>query len=64
MFAKIDVNGPNASPLYDWLKTAKPGDIGWNFTKFLVSKHGEVIERFEPKTTPEEIAGALPALLE
>jgi glutathione peroxidase len=63
MFAKIDVNGPNASPLYDWLKTAKPGDIGWNFTKFLVSKQGEVIERFEPKTTPEEIADALPALL-
>ena len=64
MFAKIDVNGPNASPLYDWLKTATPGDIGWNFTKFLVSKQGEVIERFEPKTTPEEIADALPALLE
>ena len=63
MFAKIDVNGPNASSLYDWLKTAKPGDIGWNFTKFLVSKQGEVIERFEPKTTPEEIADALPALL-
>ena len=64
MSAKIDVNGPNASPLYAWLKTAKHGDIGWNFTKFLVSKQGEVIERFEPKTTPEEIADALPALLE
>ncbi len=64
MFAKIDVNGPNTSPLYDWLKTAKPGDISWNFTKFLVSKQGEVIERFEPKTTPEEIADALPTLLE
>ena len=63
MFAKIDVNGPNASPLYNLLKAAKPGDIGWNFTKFLVSKQGEVIERFEPKTTPEEIADALPALL-
>ena len=39
-------------------ENGKPGDIGWNFTKFLVSKQGEVIERFEPKTTPEEIADA------
>jgi glutathione peroxidase len=63
MFAKIEVNGDGASPLYAWLKAAKPGDIGWNFTKFLVSKDGQVLERFEPRTTPEEIAEALPSLL-
>ena len=63
MFAKIEVNGDGASPLYTWLKGAKPGDIGWNFTKFLVSKDGQVLERFEPRTTPEDIAEALPSLL-
>jgi glutathione peroxidase len=63
MFAKIEVNGDGASPLYTWLKAAKPGDIGWNFTKFLVSKDGQVLERFEPRTTPEDIAEALPSLL-
>ena len=47
-FAKIDVNGANASPLYVWLKTKKPGDIKWNFTKFLLDRKGEVIRRFEP----------------
>ncbi len=47
-FAKIMVNGPNASPLYVWLKSKKPGNIQWNFTKFLINRDGEVVERFEP----------------
>ena len=48
-FAKIDVNGANASPLYVWLKSKKPGNIRWNFTKFLIDRNGEVINRFEPE---------------
>ncbi len=47
-FAKINVNGANASPLYVWLKSKKPGDIQWNFTKFLVDREGNVVRRFEP----------------
>lgn len=47
-FAKINVNGPSAAPLYVWLKSKKPGDIQWNFTKFLLNRKGEVIRRFEP----------------
>ena len=61
LFSKIEVNGPNACELYKRLKEAKPNpegkaDIGWNFTKFLVNKDGEVIARFEPTVSPEEIA--------
>ncbi len=64
MFTKSDVNGEKASELYQWLKSQKPNaegapDIVWNFTKFLVSADGEVIQRFEPQTTPEEIAETL-----
>lgn len=55
MFAKIEVNGEGASELYRFLKEAEPGDIAWNFTKFLVDGSGEVVARFEPKTTPEEM---------
>ena len=47
-FAKINVNGPAASPLYKWLKEKKPGDIQWNFTKFLIDREGNVVRRFEP----------------
>ncbi|MBR1834096.1 MAG: glutathione peroxidase [Bacteroidales bacterium] len=47
-FAKVNVNGLQASPLYVWLKSKKPGDIQWNFTKFLVDRNGEVKRRFEP----------------
>ena len=47
-FAKINVNGASASPLYVWLKSKKPGDIQWNFTKFLIDRNGEVKRRFEP----------------
>jgi glutathione peroxidase len=45
-FAKIDVNGANESPLYTWLKTQRPGPIQWNFTKFLINRDGEVVNRF------------------
>lgn len=53
MFSKIDVNGKETSTLYKSLKAKFPGDIKWNFEKFLVNKKGEVVSRFEPKTTPE-----------
>ena len=63
MFAKSDVNGPDTNPVYQWLKATIPGDIGWNFTKYLVSKDGQVVKRFEPQETPEAIAEALTTLL-
>ena len=63
MFAKIEVNGDGTCDLYKLLKEAKPGDIGWNFTKFLVDGAGNVIERFEPQVTPEEIEPRVKALL-
>jgi glutathione peroxidase len=64
MFSKIEVNGDGAAPLYDWLKSEQPGegdtsDIGWNFTKFLIDREGSVVKRYEPQTTPEEIAADL-----
>jgi glutathione peroxidase len=60
LFAKVDVNGPGAHPLYKYLTTAKPGLLGseaikWNFTKFLVGKDGTVIERYAPTTKPEDL---------
>ena len=68
MFSKVEVNGANAVPLYQWLKQQQPrpdgeGDIAWNFTKFLVSADGQAIARFEPQVTPEEIAAELPGRL-
>ena len=64
MFSKIEVNGPGEAELYTMLKAAQPGegdtsDIAWNFTKFLVNGDGDVVARFEPMTTPEEIAEQL-----
>ena len=59
MFAKIEVNGDGACELYQELKRQKPGDITWNFEKFLVGGDGEVLDRFEPRTTPEEIGVVL-----
>ena len=64
LFAKINVNGENAAPLYKWLKSEKTDDEGkedipWNFTKFLVSGDGEVLKRFNPQVTPEEISASL-----
>ena len=60
MFARIDVNGPMAHPLYQYLTAAVPGVLGtksikWNFTKFLVSPEGVVVKRYAPSTTPEKI---------
>ena len=68
IFAKIDVNGPNAHPLYDHLKSEAKGLMGskaikWNFTKFLVDREGRVVRRFGPQDTPEKIRGAIEALL-
>ena len=61
MFAKVDVNGDHASPVYKYLKSAKPGLLGteaikWNFTKFLVDREGNVMKRYAPNDTPEAIA--------
>lgn len=68
MFAKIDVNGDSAHPLYRFLKSAKPGLLGtepikWNFTKFLVDRDGRVVNRFAPMTTPESMTAEIEALL-
>ena len=68
MFAKVDVNGSAAHPLFRWLKSERRGLLGigaikWNFTKFLLDRDGRVIGRFGPTTKPEAIAGAIEALL-
>jgi glutathione peroxidase len=68
LFAKVDVNGDNADPLFAHLKKAKPGLLGseaikWNFTKFLVDAEGSVVERYAPQTEPKELAGAIERLL-
>lgn len=68
MFAKIDVNGGKASPLFDYLKRAAPGILGskaikWNFTKFLVDRDGNVVGRFAPTTTPAALRGEIEKLL-
>ena len=69
MFAKIQVNGPDAHPLYAWLKSSAKGILGtegikWNFTKFLISKDGRVFSRYAPTTKPEAIRGEIEELLE
>ena len=58
-FEKINVNGAKEAPLYTFLKAQKSGNIKWNFTKFLVSRDGEVLARFEPSVTPEELEDAV-----
>lgn len=67
VFAKIEVNGSAAHPLYTWLKREKGGlivsGIKWNFTKFLVDRNGIVQERFAPAKTPESLAHSAEALL-
>ena len=64
MFAKIDVNGAGAHPLYQWLKAQTGGaDIGWNFAKFLVNGQGECVARYAPTDTPDAIAPAIDKLL-
>ena len=67
LFAKIDVNGRNAHPLYQWLRSEQSGLIGdkirWNFTKFLIDTEGNVVNRYGSTTTPEQIADDIEALL-
>ena len=68
LFAKIDVNGESAHPLFKHLTKAKPGLLGseaikWNFTKFLVDRHGKVVKRYAPTTEPKEIASDIDKLL-
>jgi glutathione peroxidase len=67
MFAKIDVNGGNALPLFDHLKRAKPGLLGasikWNFTKFLVDRAGKVVARYGSATAPGALTGDIEKLL-
>jgi glutathione peroxidase len=64
LFAKVDVNGANAAPVYKYLKAEKPGLLGseaikWNFTKFLVDRKGKVLARYAPNDTPESMAGEI-----
>ncbi len=68
MFAKIEVNGENTHPLYAYLKHEAAGLLGteaikWNFTKFLVDRDGEVVERYAPATKPEDLTQAIETLL-
>jgi glutathione peroxidase len=69
LFAKVDVKGPTAHPLYKYLIAQKPGflglkDIKWNFTKFLVDKNGKVVKRYAPTIKPEAIASDIEKLLQ
>jgi glutathione peroxidase len=68
MFSKIDVNGPNTHPLYQFLKQEAPGLLGstgikWNFTKFLIDREGKVRARFAPTTKPEDVIKDIEAAL-
>jgi glutathione peroxidase len=69
LFAKVEVNGNGAHPLYKYLKKAQPGLFGseaikWNFTKFLVNREGRVLKRYAPSDTPEKIDDDLRKILE
>lgn len=67
MFAKVEVNGSNAHPLFEWLRAQKSGILGgrikWNLTKFLVDRDGQVVGRFAPATKPEKLTGAIEQVL-
>ena len=68
IFSKIDVNGDNADPLFDFLTNEKKGLLGtekikWNFTKFLINKEGEPVARYAPSTTPEKIQSDIDKLI-
>ncbi|RIA97310.1 thioredoxin-like protein [Glomus cerebriforme] len=63
LFAKIEVNGENESPVYKFLKSHHSGDIKWNFEKFLVDKNGNVVKRYASKDTPEDIETDIKNLL-
>jgi glutathione peroxidase len=67
LFAKVDVNGDAAHPLFAWLRQEKSGLLGgkikWNFTKFLIGRDGRVVDRFGPTTKPERIAADIERVL-
>ena len=68
LMQKVDVNGDNASPLFDWMKKEAPGILGskaikWNFTKFLIDREGHVVKRYGPADAPEAIAKDIEKLL-
>ena len=68
VLGKVEVNGPDAIPLYGWLKNAAPGVLGtqaikWNFTKFLIDRQGQVVRRYGPTAKPEALAADIEALL-
>lgn len=68
LMAKVDVNGPAASPLFAWLKSEVPGLMGttgikWNFTKFLIDRQGRAVRRYAPAITPARLARDIEALL-
>ena len=68
MMEKVNVNGDDAHPLFSWLKKEAPGLLGseaikWNFTKFLINRHGDVIKRFAPQDTPESLISDLEGAL-
>lgn len=68
LMAKVEVNGPGASPLFDWLKSEAPGVLGtraikWNFTKFLINRQGQVVRRYGPTVKPAQLAKDIEALL-
>jgi len=71
IFARINVNGADAHPLYRFLKKSKPGILGafgssgirWNFTKFLIDRHGKVVGRYGPSTTPRSLGAKIEELL-
>jgi len=68
LFSKVEVNGKNAHPLFNFLKHEKPGLLGtekikWNFTKFLIDRQGNVIERFAPSTKPLDMISEIEKLL-
>ena len=69
MMAKVDVNGPQAHPLFQWLKAQAPGILGtqsikWNFTKFLIGRDGQVRTRYAPRDTPATLVEAIEAALD
>lgn len=67
LMSKVDVNGPGAAPVFDWLKSQKGGlmgnDIKWNFSKFLVDKEGNVVGRYASTTAPKDLAKEIEKLL-
>lgn len=66
-FKKVEVNGQGTAPIFAWLKDQKPGLLGkaikWNFTKFLIDRDGQVVERFAPQTEPANLKAAIESLL-